>query len=196
MMSASPTQSSLLESQSSPRWVTKSISRLQIWLPIIESLTPTDAATRVVPDRMELSKKLQETQTYFGELLNGRLEAAHRRLIELAGRRAFRRPLDRVNELNQRLDEIGERFQRGMKRCLERGRERVETRSSRLEALSPLNVLRRGYSLTLRASDNQVVRRADEVQASELLVTTLQHGQIVSRVVEISASKMKILHAV
>jgi exodeoxyribonuclease VII large subunit len=60
-------------------------------------------------------------------------------------------------------------------------RQAVETAAARLETLSPLNVLARGYSLT-RTESGEVVRRPEQVRAGDRLVTTVQHGRIVSRV--------------
>ena len=63
---------------------------------------------------------------------------------------------------------------------------RLEAQAARLESLSPLNVLSRGYSLTRKEADQAVVRSADQVRPGERLLTTVQHGTIVSRVEEAS----------
>jgi len=150
------------------------------------ALTPSEAAELVVPDRAELLKKLAETDLRLRELLGGRLESARRRLADLADRRVFRRPLDRIHDHEQRLDEFGERSQRGMRQRLERWRQLVQATAGRLETLSPLNVLSRGYSLTKRASDQKVVRTADQVRPGDLLVTVLQRGHITSRAEQVT----------
>jgi exodeoxyribonuclease VII large subunit len=146
------------------------------------ALTPSEAAELVVPDRAEILKRLAETDWRLRGLLQDQLESARRRLAELADRRVFRRPLDWVHDLEQYLDDLGERLQRSIRQRLEQRRQQVQAAAGRLEGLSPLNVLSRGYSLTKRASDQKVVRTADQVQSGDLLVTILQRGQIVSRV--------------
>src|SRR5262249_13797528 len=103
-------------------------------------------------------------------------------LDEIARRPALRRPLGRIRELEGRLDEWSERLGRAVRRRLGQARERVEAQAARLETLSPLNVLARGYSLTRGEKDEAVIRRADQVRPGDRVVTTLQHGQIVSRV--------------
>ena len=50
-----------------------------------------------------------------------------------------------------------------------------------LQALSPLEVLGRGYSMT-RTTDGTVVRTADDLQAGDQIVTTLARGHVTSRV--------------
>ncbi len=52
-----------------------------------------------------------------------------------------------------------------------------------LEALSPLGVLARGYSLTLLADAKTLVRNANDVKTGDLINTRLFVGQITSRVV-------------
>jgi exodeoxyribonuclease VII large subunit len=60
--------------------------------------------------------------------------------------------------------------------------ERLGADAGRLESLSPLNVLSRGYSLTRRETDRTVLRRAEQVQPGDRLVTTVHSGTIISRV--------------
>jgi exodeoxyribonuclease VII large subunit len=148
--------------------------------------TPSEAAELVVPDRVELLRIVKETDLRLREILATRLELSRRRLADIADRRAFRRPLDRVHDLDQRLDELGERLQRGVRQRLERWRQLVQGASGRLESLSPLNVLARGYSLTRRADDKKVIRAVDQVQPGDLLITVLQHGEIISRAEQVS----------
>jgi exodeoxyribonuclease VII large subunit len=146
------------------------------------ALTPSEAAELVVPDRAEILKRLAETDWRLRGLLQDKLDSARRRLAELADRRVFRRPLERVHDLDQYLDDLGERLQRSIRQRLEQWRQQVQATAGRLEGLSPLNVLSRGYSLTKRASDQKVVRTADQVQSGDFLVTILQRGQVISRV--------------
>ena len=128
-------------------------------------LTPTDAATNAVPDRQEVLNDLRDCETRLNNALLGRLQLARARLNDLVRRPTFRRPL-----------------QRAIRRRLEREQQRLEAEAARLEGLSPLNVLGRGYSLTRMAADQRVVRDAAQVQPGDRLITILHHGSIVSRV--------------
>jgi exodeoxyribonuclease VII large subunit len=145
-------------------------------------LTPTHAATSAVPDRLEVTDDLAELATRMGNALLRRLELARTRLDDLARRPTFRRPLQRVRDAEQCLDDWGERLQRAARRRLERERERLEAEAARLESLSPLNVLGRGYSLTRTASDQSVVRSSAQVRPGDRLITTLHEGSVVSHV--------------
>ncbi len=146
------------------------------------ALTPSEAAELVVPSRDELADSLQEVGKRLRVLLLNHVRQARRRWEELANRPVFRRPLDRVRELERRLDEQGERLGRAVRQQLTATRQAVESASARLETLSPLNVLGRGYSLTRTEPAGGVVRSAEQVRPGDRLVTHVQHGRIVSRV--------------
>jgi exodeoxyribonuclease VII large subunit len=150
------------------------------------ALTPSEAAELVVPHRDELLEGLRGVEGQLRGLLTQRLERARERLYDLAGRRAFRLPLERVHEQERRLDDWAERLRRAGGQRLLQWRQRLEGFAAQLETLSPLNVLGRGYSLTRTETEQAVVRRSDQVRPGDRLVTLVQQGRIVSRVEEVS----------
>jgi exodeoxyribonuclease VII large subunit len=146
------------------------------------ALTPSEAAEVVTPHREELLESLESAEGRLRTLLRQRLEVARARLSDLSQRRAFRMPLGRIRDEERRLDDWTERMRRAARQQLDRARERLEAHAARLESLSPLNVLGRGYSLTRREADQTVVRSPDQVRPGDRLITHVQHGRIVSRV--------------
>jgi exodeoxyribonuclease VII large subunit len=145
------------------------------------ALTPSEAAERAVPHFQELLDGLHGVEDRLRAHLQHRLEWAKSRMDDLSTRRCFRLPLERVQESGRRLDELSERMQRSTKQWLAQTRRRLETHAQHLENLSPLNVLGRGYSLT-RKEDGTVVRTPAQVRPGDRLVTSVQQGQIISRV--------------
>lgn len=148
----------------------------------VRALTPSEAAERVVPDRDEVLAYLEGQQRRLRTGLLGRLTAAESRLTALATCRVFRRPLEQVQCLAQRLDELAARAQRAVDRRLEVARSVLGTQAGRLESLSPLGVLARGYSLTTRLDDGRLVRAARDVAVGDRLRTRLAAGEIISQV--------------
>jgi exodeoxyribonuclease VII large subunit len=145
------------------------------------ALTPTHAATDVVPDRAETLAAIRDSQGRVAAAVARRLELGRRRLSDLAARRVMRLPLDRVRERERRLDELAGRLHRSGRRRLEHGRERMNAIAARLEAVSPLNVLARGYSLT-QTEAGAVIRDAAQVRPGDRVRTRLHRGNLVSRV--------------
>jgi exodeoxyribonuclease VII large subunit len=89
-----------------------------------------------------------------------------------------------VRGYERRLDELDARVQLSAFRLLERKRDKWNAASARLDALSPLNVLTRGYSLT-QTADGAVLRDAGKVRIGDTLRTRLHRGQVSSLVTAI-----------
>jgi exodeoxyribonuclease VII large subunit len=154
----------------------------------VRAETPTAAAVRAVPDREELCRQVLGLETRLANRVKGYVKEAHQRLCDLRDRRCFRLPLDRIRDLEARLDETGDRLTRAARLGLQRANQHIEAVAARLETLSPLNVLARGYSLTRKEDDQSVVRRSDQVRPGERIVTLVQSGRLISRVEEASAA--------
>lgn len=144
--------------------------------------TPSAAIMLLVPDRKEQIADLRELKSRFQNALADRFTYLRQRLDQIATRPALRKPLDRVRQEEQRVDEFAARMQRAMKVRLQRAAERVAATAEQLESLSPLGTLKRGYSLTL--SDGQVVRDAAAVAVGDTIETRLAAGTITSRVLK------------
>lgn len=193
--------------------------------------TPTDAAQTVIPDRAELSTRLERAANYLFGALDEHLSRRTERLERLANARALRDPLA-LSELRERelaslghrlraaadsraaqsaaglaelarrlesqspaaqLAERATRLALGGRRLVERGErllssrdERVRLAAARLESISPLRVLGRGYSLTTRADSSEPLRRAADVALGDLVETRLADGSLRARVEQIS----------
>jgi exodeoxyribonuclease VII large subunit len=146
------------------------------------ALTPSEAAELVVPNCQELLDDLNRLDERVRGLIAGRLQQAGQHCRELAERRPFRWPLERVRDEERRLDDWQERLDRGVQQRLLQVRQHIDGKAARLETLSPLNVLARGYSLTRGHDDARLIRSAKQVSAGDRLVTLVHEGRIVSRV--------------
>ncbi len=150
------------------------------------ALTPSQAITALCPDRGELMDGLFNTADRLREAVEHRLELARQRVDRLADRPALRKPLERVRELEQRLDDTAARLLRAVKLGVTRSADRVAAAADQLEGLSPLNVLRRGYSLTRVAGGVSLIRSPAEVRPGDRIVTRVAGGEIVSRVEQVT----------
>ncbi len=150
----------------------------------LRALTPSEAAEKVVPDRAAVLDWLNGLESRFRTDLRRRLQESRSRLTELARRPCLRRPLERIRQEERQLTLWNERLRRAVQRRIEQAREQLKGQAARLEGLSPLNVLSRGYSLTSKEADATVLRSAGQIEVGERIVTRLQQGQILSRVEE------------
>ncbi|HUP56204.1 MAG TPA: exodeoxyribonuclease VII large subunit [Bdellovibrionota bacterium] len=86
-------------------------------------------------------------------------------------------PRDRLREQAQRCDELHARLGRAMETRLERRRASLGQLVAKLDALSPLRVLERGYAITRDADDGSVVRSASQVVKGKTLEITFHDGK-------------------
>ncbi|MEO6808814.1 MAG: exodeoxyribonuclease VII large subunit, partial [Isosphaeraceae bacterium] len=123
------------------------------------ALTPTDAGSLCVPDAREVLARL--------DLLSDRLTRAASGYVA-DGRSALANLADRAG--------------RALALDLDRRRHRLARLAAQLDALSPLAVLARGYSLTYLDDDPALLRSADRLQPGALIRTRLADGEVLSRV--------------
>jgi exodeoxyribonuclease VII large subunit len=152
----------------------------------VRAQTPREAAQRVTPSVADLLEGLRGLQHRLAGSLRARAVAARGRLAVAAQSRALRRPMDMVHDRARRLDELEQRLARGMTEGQRRASQRVAALADRLESLSPLAVLARGYSLTERVRDGQLLRRAVEVEPGDQIRTRLAEGSFLGRVDQVS----------
>jgi exodeoxyribonuclease VII large subunit len=151
----------------------------------VRALTPSEAAELVAPAAEELAAQLRQVERRLGVALRGRAESARARLDAIARHAAFRRPYQRVFELARRLDEWDARALRAVRGLVRTARQQTDTAAGRLESLSPLAVLGRGYSLTQRLADGRVIRAAAELSPGQQISTRFARGQATSRVEQV-----------
>lgn len=148
------------------------------------ALTPSEAGELVVPLTSEVRSELDRLRDRLCTGLMHRAARARLRVDAIASRRAFTRPLQRIHDLATKLDDCSTAMTRNATRITRQLRDRLGHFSGRLDALSPLKVLGRGYSITRRLDDAAIVRDSTQVTAGNRLVTILAQGRIVSRVEE------------
>ncbi|MEN6407029.1 MAG: exodeoxyribonuclease VII large subunit [Thermoguttaceae bacterium] len=151
----------------------------------LRALTPSEAAERIAPDADQWTVQLRQIERRMAGALRARAESARNRLDGLTRRTVFRRPFQRIFEWVQRLDQWEARALRAMRGRLRLARQRVDTTAGRLESLSPLAVLKRGYSVTRRVDDGRVIHDAAELSPGQRIATRLARGEVVSQVLEL-----------
>lgn len=148
----------------------------------VRALTPSEAAELVAPAADEIAAALRGQRQRLLVALRRRAALIRTRLESLAGRRPFRKPFDLVHDLARRLDEFSSRGTRSLRQRLQTARRQADGMATHLESLSPLGVLGRGYSLTQRTGDGQLIRDAAALSPGELVTTRFFRGRAISRV--------------
>ena len=84
--------------------------------------------------------------------------------------------------MSHKLDDLEGRLKRGIRQAVESSRQQVNALAASLNALSPLAVLERGYSLSKRLSDGELIRDASTVSIGDQISTLFASGSIISEV--------------
>jgi len=140
--------------------------------------TPSEAAELATPDRAEWLQTLRARRQRLQDLLLSRFQSERQRLQGLAQRRVFRYPLERLHDQERRIDDWDERLQRAMRQRVQSAKQRLDALAGKLDSLSPLNVLARGYSLTRTVVDRQVVRSIAQVTVGDAVEVVLADGRM------------------
>ena len=154
----------------------------------VRALTPSEAAELAVPSAQELLAQIAVLQRQLTKSLYNRVSSARLRLQRLSSRPVLAKPTSRLRLLSRRLDDLDESATRSLRRRQSRLREKLASLSARLETLSPLATLTRGYSVTTR-EDASIVRDVQDVAANDILMTQVARGKITSRVVSTESSE-------
>ncbi|MEI8316859.1 MAG: exodeoxyribonuclease VII large subunit [Planctomycetia bacterium] len=152
----------------------------------VRALTPTDAAVRISPDRHQLLATVGTLDQRLHAGLLRRAASAREWLERLASARMLVDPSWILRDRQTIVDTHEARLQRLMAGGIERARERLAAAAGRLDAVSPLAILARGYSVTWSEADGVRAARplisAEGLAAGTRLVTQLATGRIRSRV--------------
>lgn len=149
------------------------------------ALTPSEAAEILSPDVSERQTQLRQMALRLGRAVEYFFQYREQKLTSIENHPAFRFPFRVLEEKRQELDDWESLLHRTMVSRLEGIRQELAWHTGQLESLSPLKVLSRGYSLTQRADNGQIVKNGLQLTVGDILVTQLEQGRISSCVSEI-----------
>ncbi len=147
----------------------------------VRALTPSQAGELIVPDGRQIAHRLEQWSSRLRSALTRRADQARERLTAVTSHPTLRRPLDRIQLAWQYCDQCGDRVARGLVHSFRRHQSKAAELAARLQAISPIQVLSRGYSLTL-GEDRQPLTDVEQVREGVLIETQLSKGRLQSRV--------------
>ncbi|MBM6665807.1 exodeoxyribonuclease VII large subunit [Flavonifractor plautii] len=148
----------------------------------LRAATPSNAAELAVPDQNEVAVWLRQMEGRLAQAMGRKLERARKDLDRAARCRALQDPMNYVDDKRMVLDYQREKLAAGLNAALNRERQRFGQLASKLDALSPLKVLGRGYAIP-RKWDGGVVRSVSDVTPGDQLKLRVADGEISCQVV-------------
>lgn len=165
--------------------------------------TPTGAAELVVPSKLEIQKYLSDYNSRLLSVITSKISTYKTTLKKLESSYILNNPKSMYEVEEQKLDSILEKLGSLMGRTLEKSKlklenltknitpnilykldknkSHLETLEQKLELLNPENILKKGYSLTIK--DGKIITDASELKDGDTITTKLNVGTINSKVI-------------
>ena len=154
----------------------------------LRAATPSQAAELVVPDRLELYRRLAAAQRRLNQALRHRLLKRRLRLERCLQSPLFRRPRELLRDRAQLLDQLTDRLGNAMQKVLTEKQQRLNMADKKLNLLNPWGVLQRGYSV-VRRPNGDIISTAESVNSGESLDVWLHKGRLAVQVTRVSKGR-------
>ncbi len=144
--------------------------------------TPSAAAELAVPSIEEMKHLLEQRTRQLQQVFAMYMEQRENRLQQLIQQLHRVSPQQKHMLAEQQLAHLKSRLEQGMKNRMQAEEAALQKEMARLDALSPLKILSRGYALVYQ--QDTLVRDAADVKADEHLTVRLSRGQLLVQVLE------------
>ena len=150
----------------------------------LRAATPSNAAELAVPDQTALLQSMDAAASSMAGALSRQLRSARQRLNVLAHSPAMTSPTGYLEQRQKELEHLKTRLIAAQTQQLQRRRQRFVACTAKLDAMSPLKVLTRGYSI-VNSDDGTILRSVRQTAPGRQLRVTLSDGSVNAVVSEI-----------
>ena len=147
--------------------------------------TPSAAAELCSIQREEVLEKISNLSRQLHYKIENKINSLKNKLNALAASYGLRRPKEVTRQLTQRIDEITLRIKKGMEYRTMLTKERLKKISGQLNALSPLAILGRGYSVTFSYPEEKIIKDAQATKKGNIIKTKIKKGSLLSEIKEV-----------
>jgi len=146
--------------------------------------TPSAAAELVIGNKAEMVEKLAAMESRILSSILFITGRSHERYERISGSVFFRFPSRMCEQLQQDIDYCAERISSAYGHYIKLKREELRVLSEKIRALSPLNILARGYSIAFRLPSGDVLADVSQIDCNEKLALKLARGELTCLVLE------------
>ena len=149
----------------------------------LRAATPSNAAELAVPDQDALRQNLDSMSAAMAAALNRQVKSARQHLNVLSQSAALQSPTGYVDQKRKSLELLQNRLVSAQSRNVQRKKQQFIAGVSKLDAMSPLKVLTRGYAL-VRTDSGEVLKSVNQVETGDKIVVSLSDGRLTAAVTE------------
>lgn len=153
----------------------------------VRAPTPSAAAAMVTPDQAEIRGRLADAAGWMADQVEGLVVGERRQMRGVEQRLTRLHPQRMLDQRRQQLDERERHMHWITQRRLDRLQDRAASATQRLEALNPLRVLARGYSI-VQKNDNGVVTSPTQIAPNEKLQVRAAGGSYTVVVADVDSA--------
>ena len=150
----------------------------------LRAATPSNGAELAVPDREALAQNLDAFSAAMTGALNRQLRLASQRLEGLAASSALRSPTGYLDRRGKDLQLLQEKLLAAQNRELSKAQQKYVANVAKLDAMSPLKVLSRGYAMAQKDT-GELIRSVKQTTTGESIVVSLADGKLNASILSI-----------
>jgi len=149
----------------------------------LRAATPSNAAELAVPDREALEQTLDSMSSAMATALNRQLRSARQHLDVLSKSQSLKSPTSYLEQKGKGLELLRNRLASAQNQVIHRSSQRFVALTSKLDAMSPLKVLTRGYAMTENES-GEVIRSVNQIAPGDNISVLLSDGTLAATVTD------------
>ena len=150
----------------------------------LRAATPSNAAELAVQDRQALEQNLDAMNAAMATALSRQLRAARQHLDVLSKSAALQSPMGYLQQRQKSLQMLQNRLVAAENQCISRNNQRYIALTAKLDAMSPLKVLTRGYAMA-QTVDGEVVRSVAQVSPGDQINVSFSDGSLLATVTDV-----------
>ena len=154
----------------------------------VRAATPSNAAELAVPDQAALVQNMDSWAASMASSLSRQLRHGRQRLDQLSQAPALTSPTGYLEQREQNLEHLKTRLLAAQSRQIQLRKQRFIGCTAKLDAMSPLKVLTRGYSI-VHDGDGRLLRSVSQTQPGREVGITLSDGSVKAVVSEVKEEK-------
>ncbi len=143
----------------------------------LRAATPSNAAELCVPDMAEITEYIDSLDIRMNQFISKKLTSYRERLESLSKRRVLQSPENYVLDRKAALEYLRAHLISSYNVITAQKKERYAASAAKLDALSPLKVLGRGYAIA-RKTDGTVLKSASDIKSGEKFRLRLKEDEI------------------
>ena len=149
----------------------------------LRAATPSNAAELAVPDQDGLRQSLDQMTSAIAGNLSRQLKAARQHLNALACASVLQDPGAYIAQQRKNMEFLKNRLAAAQNQSVAQKQQRYIAAVSKLDAMSPLKVLTRGYSVT-QTESGEIVRSAGQVKAGDRVRIRVSDGSMTAEILD------------